>query len=111
MFLNKTYDIVIDRPLGSRHPKFKETIYPINYGFIPNTQAEDQEPVDVYVIDALEPLEKCNVRIIGIITRNDDNEKKLIGCISNKKFSKKEIIGIVKFQERYFDSYLEELIM
>jgi len=35
-FLNKIVTVKIDRALGSKHPKF-DYIYPINYGFIPNT--------------------------------------------------------------------------
>jgi len=33
-FLNKEVKVIIDRPLGSKHPKFAFE-YPINYGYIP----------------------------------------------------------------------------
>ena len=26
--------VIVDRPLGSQHPQYKETYYPINYGFV-----------------------------------------------------------------------------
>ncbi len=29
--------IVIDRPRGSAHPKFKDFIYPVNYGYLEGT--------------------------------------------------------------------------
>ena len=41
-FLNKIVSVTIDRPLGSKHPKH-EMIYPINYGYIPNTISGDGE--------------------------------------------------------------------
>ena len=39
-YLGKEVKVIIDRPLGSCHPKF-DMIYPINYGYIPNTVAGD----------------------------------------------------------------------
>ena len=35
-YLDKTLEIKIDRPLGSKHPKHG-FIYPVNYGYVPNT--------------------------------------------------------------------------
>lgn len=35
-YIGKIIDIKIDRPFGSKHPKHG-FIYPVNYGFIPNT--------------------------------------------------------------------------
>ena len=35
-YLNKIVKVKIDRPLGSKHPKYN-FIYPVNYGYIPNT--------------------------------------------------------------------------
>lgn len=26
--------VIVDRPLGSQHPQYKETYYPINYGLL-----------------------------------------------------------------------------
>jgi len=39
-FLNTEVDFVIDRPSGSKHPKF-DMIYPINYGYVPEVKAPD----------------------------------------------------------------------
>ena len=58
-WLGRKVQVKIDRPLGSKHPnpKFK-TIYPINYGFIPDTFSEvDKEEIDAYVLGPTEPLE------------------------------------------------------
>ena len=37
-FLNKMVNVIIDRPLGSKHSeKYSNHIYPVNYGYVPNT--------------------------------------------------------------------------
>jgi len=43
-FLGKIVKVKVDRPLGSKHPKFNWT-YPINYGSLPKTKAEDGEEI------------------------------------------------------------------
>lgn len=48
-FLNITVTVKIDRPMGSTHPKWK-FIYPVNYGFIPNTICDDGEELGEKVI-------------------------------------------------------------
>ena len=35
-YLNKNVKVIIERPLGSKHPKH-DFIYPVNYGYVPNT--------------------------------------------------------------------------
>ena len=41
-YINHIVKVKIDRPLGSKHPKHG-FIYPVNYGFIPNTMSGDGE--------------------------------------------------------------------
>ena len=33
--IGKIVKVIVDRPLGSRHPKHKDIIYTVNYGYIP----------------------------------------------------------------------------
>ena len=44
-YLNQIIKIKIDRELGTKHPKHGY-IYPVNYGFIPNTISGDGEEID-----------------------------------------------------------------
>ncbi|MBQ9299025.1 MAG: hypothetical protein IJ214_00790 [Clostridia bacterium] len=39
----ETVHVVIDRPLGSRHPEHPDLVYPVNYGYIPGLPAGDGE--------------------------------------------------------------------
>ena len=47
-YINKIVKVKIDRPFGTKHPKHG-FIYPINYGYIPNTISRDGEELDCYV--------------------------------------------------------------
>lgn len=58
-YLGTIVDVEIDRPMGSKHPEYNY-IYPINYGYIPNTKAKDGEEIDAYVLGEFEPLEKLD---------------------------------------------------
>ena len=46
--LGQKIHVKMDRKMGERHPKYN-FIYPVNYGYIPNTISEDGEEIDVYI--------------------------------------------------------------
>ena len=48
--------VIVDRPLGSRHPKHKDIIYTVNYGYIPGVIAPDGEEQDAYILGVNEPI-------------------------------------------------------
>ena len=95
--------VVVDRPLGSYHPKHKDMYYTINYGYIP-----DGEEQDAYIIGVDEPVKEFVGRIIAIIHRNNDVEEKWVVAPQNMIFTKEQIWEKVLFTEQYFDS---EIIM
>src|SRR5207253_6431330 len=83
---------VIEIPMGSsvKYELDKETgllrvdrilysavYYPANYGFIPQTLAEDDDPLDVLVLcqEPVAPLTLVNARSIGLMTMIDAGKK------------------------------------
>ncbi len=104
-YLNKTLEIKIDRPMGSKHPKHG-FIYPVNYGYVPNTVSGDGEELDAYVLGVYEPLENFVGKCIAIIHRTNDNDDKLIIVPKNKTFTNEEIKVLTDFQEQYFESII-----
>ena len=56
---------------------YSAVYYPANYGFIPQTLAEDDDPLDVLVLcqETVVPLTLIHARTIGIITMIDQGEK------------------------------------
>ena len=104
-YLNKILEIKIDRPLGSKHPKHG-FIYPVNYGYIPNTISGDGEELDAYVLGTYEQLETFTGKCIAIIHRTNDNDDKLVIVPESKTFTNEEIKVLTDFQEQYFKSII-----
>jgi inorganic pyrophosphatase len=102
--LGKTVTVVIDRPMGTYHPKHKDIFYPVNYGYIPEIIAGDGEEQDAYVLGVEEPLQEFTGVVTAIIHRYDDVEEKWVVAPEGVTFSKEEIAEQVKFQEQYFRS-------
>ncbi len=99
--------VVIDRPLGSYHPEYKDMFYPINYGYIEGIIAPDGEEQDAYVLGVNIPIKDFTGKVIAVIHRHDDIEDKWVVAPDGMDFSEQEIIEQVYFQERYFDFSIE----
>jgi inorganic pyrophosphatase len=56
---------------------YSAVYYPANYGFIPQTFAEDDDPLDVMVLcqEPLAPLTLVTSRVIGLMTMVDAGKK------------------------------------
>lgn len=100
--------VIVDRPLGSYHPEYKDMFYPINYGYIEGIIAFDGEEQDAYILGIDKAVQEFRGKIIAIVHRSDNVEEKWVVCPENLTFSKEEIIEQIKFQEKYFQS---EIIM
>ena len=101
--LGKIVDVIVDRPLGSKHPDY-DMIYPVNYGYVEGVFAGDGEEQDAYIIGVNEPVEKFCGNLIAIIHRLNDNEDKWVVAPEGMHFTKESIIGQLYFQEQYFES-------
>lgn len=104
--LGKTVHVAVDRPIGYLHG---DTVYPVNYGYIPGILAGDGEEQDAYILGVTEPLSAFNGRVVGAVCRRNDCEDKLIVAPEGMVFHQGQIAEAVHFQEQYFDSYIVSL--
>lgn len=103
-YIGRNVHVKIDRPLGSKHPKF-DWKYPVNYGFVPGTVSGDGKEIDVYLLGVADPIEEFIGTCIAVIHReDDDDDDKLIVVPEGNDLSDDEIEKMVHFQEQYFDS-------
>ena len=94
----------MDRPLGSRHPEYPDLIYPINYGFLPETVSGDGEPIDAYLLGISEPIREYDGIVITSVHRKNDLEDKLVVSDRANRYSREKIETLLAFQERFFQS-------
>lgn len=100
-FIGSKLYIKIDRTLGSKHPKYN-TVYPVNYGYLPNTKSDDNECIDCYLLGVNKPVDEYIGTCIAIIKRIDDNDDKLIIVPEGINYSDNEIDKEIDFIEKYF---------
>jgi len=75
---------------------YSAVYYPANYGFVPQTLAEDDDPLDVLVFcqETVAPLTLIHARTIGLMTMIDGGKKD------------HKIIAVAKYDPEY-NSYTE----
>lgn len=102
--LGRPVHCVMDRPLGSRHPRYPDMLYPVNYGCVPGVMAGDGAEQDVYVLGPTAPLETFDGVVIAVIHRFDDCEDKWVVAAPGARYTADEIRAAVAFQEKYYRS-------
>lgn len=100
-FLGKNVEVIIDRPLGSMHPKHN-FVYEVNYGYVPGMLAPDGEELDAYVLGITGPIKKYSGKCIALIHRTNDDDDKLVVVPEGISLTDKEIDKLIEFQEKWF---------
>jgi inorganic pyrophosphatase len=81
-----TNSVSLDRPKGTTHPRYKEMIYLLDYGYLENTTSGDGGGIDVWLGSLNTETNKDNVKTLtGILCtfdtlKRDAEIKLLIGC-------------------------------
>lgn len=102
----KIVRVVIDRPLGSTHPEYPDTVYPVNYGYIEGYMGGDGEPQDAYVLGINEPVTEAIGKVIAVIHRVDDNEDKWVVAAEGSRVFSTDILKNTRFIEKHFKTTL-----
>lgn len=102
--IGKKVHIIIDRPLGTYHPKQQELYYPINYGYVEGIIAADGEEQDIYLLGVEEPVKDFDGVVIAVVHRKNDVEDKWVAVPAGVTFTAEEIQQATAFQEQYFES-------
>lgn len=101
-FLGKEVEVVIDRPMGSRHPKLG-FLYEVNYGYVPDTMAPDGSGLDAYFLGKDEPLKVVKGIARAIVHRFSDDDDKVVVLPKDINMTDEEIEKAISFQEKYFE--------
>lgn len=101
--IGKDVHVVMDRPIGTEHPKHPDIFYPINYGYIEGLLGGDGEEQDVYILGEDEPLKEWDGKVIAVVHRFDDNECKWVAA-KEDTYSEEDIAKLIDFQECFHKS-------
>jgi inorganic pyrophosphatase len=82
--------LIIDRPKGSRHPRYPQIVYPLDYGYLDGTTAMDGGGVDVFC-GSLPGKPLVGMIATVDLLKRDTEVKLLLGC------SKEEIAVVHAF--------------
>ena len=104
-YLQKEVLVKMDRPMGCVHPNHG-FVYPVNYGYIPNTISGDGEELDAYVLGEHKPLDEFRGVVVAIIHRTNDNDDKLVVMENGRNYTDDQIRALTEFQEKYFESVI-----
>lgn len=105
--LGMTVTVEVDRPIGYLHG---DTVYPINYGYLPGVMGGDGEEQDAYILGVNEPVKSFTGRVVGVIRRSNDSEDKLVVAPEGMEYHQGEIAEATYFIERYFVSTIDCLV-
>ena len=107
---------MIDRPLGTSHPRFPDLKYPINYGYVEGIFAPDGAEQDIYLLDCDVPQKTFSGKVIAVYHRLNDVEDKWIVVPEDSEYAKnpdtlasltdEQILSAIDFQEKFFDGIL-----
>lgn len=104
-FIGKEVNIVIDRALGTKHPKHG-FVYTVNYGYVPNVISGDGEELDAYLLGVFDPVENYKGKCIAVIHRTNDDDDKIIVVPDGVNYTDDQIKALTEFQERFFESVI-----
>jgi len=94
--------VTLDRPRGSRHPRFPDIVYPLDYGYVNGTDDGQGEQVDVFVGTA------PKLGLVGMVLTRDhrrgDREVKLL--LSTGPAEVYLAVGFLNFDRTLLDGTL-----
>ena len=88
--------------------------YPSNYGFLPQTLADDDDALDVLILaqEAFVPMSVCKIRPIGVLALKDQgklDDKIIAVCIGDPEFNQyQDLSELPKHRIKEFQNFFEE---
>jgi inorganic pyrophosphatase len=102
--LGRMVTVTVDRKLGETHPEHKDIVYSINYGYVQDVLAEDNEWQDAYIYGETLPLDVFEGQVVAVIHRLDDVEDKWVVADPGTRLTREEVRAATLFVEKYFES-------
>ncbi len=105
--LGSIVTVTVDRKLGSTHPEHKEIRYELNYGYVQEIFAADNDWQDAYIYGVDTPVEFFEGEVVAVIRRLNDAEDKWVVAAKGTRLSRDEVRRATYFIERFFETEIE----
>ncbi|HNW87467.1 MAG TPA: NAD(P)H-hydrate dehydratase [Candidatus Limiplasma sp.] len=102
--LGKKVRVTVDRPFGSRHPEHRDIVYGLNYGYVADVLAADNEWQDAYILGVTEPVEVFEGYVVAVIHRLNDVEDKWVVAAPDTPVTEADVRERTAFVEKFFTS-------
>lgn len=90
--------VVFDRKKNTRHPKFDNLVYPVDYGFLQDTHSSDGSDIDIFK-GSLKQSYVGAVAISVDTLKRDSEVKLLVGCTEEEIFKIMQFLNETEFQK------------
>ncbi|NYT92306.1 inorganic pyrophosphatase [Salinispora sp. H7-4] len=97
-YLGVPVRVVVDRPLGSAHPRagFR---YELNYGYLPGVTAPDGDNLDAYLVGVDTPVAEAEGVCVAVVHRLYEDDDKLVVLVAGDEPDDARLRELVHFQE------------
>ena len=102
--LGRHVRVTVDRPIGTRHPERRDTVYRLNYGYVADVLAADNEWQDAYIWGVKEPLPVFEGEVVAVIHRLNDVEDKWVVAAPGTRLTAEDVRAATAFTEQYYQS-------
>jgi len=102
-----TYDIHVERPIGTSHPEHPSIVYSVNYGYVEGVDAGNGERQGAYIVGVDTPIDRFTGKKIAVVHRIGGEDDKWVMAPENMPFNKQQIEEMVYFVEQLYDSSIE----
>ena len=90
--------VVIERPKNSKHPRYDDMVYPVDYGYLTDTISSDGSQIDVFFGSDTNKKIK-SIAVSTDIIKRDSEIKLLIGCTDQEELDVLHMLNISENQK------------
>ncbi|MBR3840331.1 MAG: Inorganic pyrophosphatase [Erysipelotrichales bacterium] len=90
--------VVIERPKHSKHPRYDDMVYPVDYGYLTDTISSDGSQIDVFFGSDVNKKIK-SIAVSTDIIKRDCEIKLLIGCTDQEELDVLHMLNVSENQK------------
>ena len=90
--------VVIGRPKNSKHPRYDDMVYPVDYGYLTDTISSDGSQIDVFFGSDTNKKIK-SIAVSTDIIKRDSEVRLLIGCTDQEESDVLHMLNVSENQK------------